>query len=134
MPRDEVGLRQRHVATDHVERGVAEDLLEAEHVAAVDEVAPSERVAERVRRAARAGARPPPESGDRLLGAALAQGTLPAREEWVGPRGSRSSPEIPDERPPGSCSQPAIDSGASELRSSSSQARSSAAVIASTGR
>jgi hypothetical protein len=32
MPRDQIGLRQRHGATDHVERGVTEDLLEAEHV------------------------------------------------------------------------------------------------------
>ena len=46
MARDQVGLRQSHVAADHVERGVAEDLLEAEHVAAVDEVAASERVPE----------------------------------------------------------------------------------------
>ena len=95
---------EEHIATHHVERRMAEDLLEAEHVAAVQEVAPSERVAERGRRAARGSARPPPESGNRLLGAALAQRTLPARQERVGCRGSRSGPEIPDERPPGSCS------------------------------
>lgn len=80
MPRDKVGLRQRHVAADHIERGVAEDLLEAEYVAAVDEVAPGERVAERVRRAARSDAGPPAEAGDRLLGATLAQRALPARK------------------------------------------------------
>ena len=64
MAGNKVSLGQRHVAANHVERRVAEDLLEAEHVAAVDEVAASERVAEGVRRAARADARPPPEPGD----------------------------------------------------------------------
>jgi len=39
MAGDEVGLRQADVAPDHVERRVAEDPLEAEHVTAVDEVA-----------------------------------------------------------------------------------------------
>ena len=100
MARDQVGLRQRHVATDHVERGVAEDLLEAEHVAAVDEVAARERVAKRVRRAPRADAGPPAEAGDRLLGTALAQRALPAREERVRHGGPRSCAEIADERPP----------------------------------
>ena len=41
----EIRVRQRDVALDHVERGVAEDSLEAEGVAAVDEVAPGGRVA-----------------------------------------------------------------------------------------
>ena len=39
-------LRQSDVSLDHVERRVAEDPLKAEDVAAVDEVAPGERVAE----------------------------------------------------------------------------------------
>ena len=51
MAGDEVDVGQRHVALDHVERRVAEDPLEAEHVTAVDEVAPGKRVAERVRAA-----------------------------------------------------------------------------------
>jgi hypothetical protein len=41
----EIRVRQRHIALDHVECGVAEDSLEAERVAAVDEVAPGGRVA-----------------------------------------------------------------------------------------
>jgi hypothetical protein len=49
MPGHEIGLGQADVAADHVERRVAQDLLKAERVAAVDEVAASERVAERVR-------------------------------------------------------------------------------------
>ena len=92
MPRDQVGLRQRHVAANHVERGVAEDLLEAEHVAAIDEVAPSECVPKRVRRAARAGACPPSKPGDSLLGAARGQRSLAANEERVGHSGSRRVP------------------------------------------
>jgi hypothetical protein len=58
----QIGLGQADVTADHVECRVAEDLLEAEHVAAVDEVAAGERVADRVRAAAavprRSGGRP----------------------------------------------------------------------------
>lgn len=100
MPGDKVSLRRRHVAADHSERRVAEDLLEAEHVTAVDEVAAREGVAERVRRAARADARPPPKPGDRLLGPALAEGTLPTRKERVGHRGQSPRAEVPDKSPP----------------------------------
>lgn len=46
MTCDEVDVCQCHVALDHVERGVAQDPLQAEHVAAVDEVAPGEGVAQ----------------------------------------------------------------------------------------
>jgi hypothetical protein len=43
-PADNLKRRQRDVGLDHVERRVAADLLEAEGIAAVDEVAPGERV------------------------------------------------------------------------------------------
>lgn len=49
VPRDEVDIGESDVALDHVQRRVAEDPLEAEHIAPVDEVAPGEGVAERVR-------------------------------------------------------------------------------------
>jgi hypothetical protein len=45
MAGHEIDVSEGDVALDHVERGVAEYPLEAEHVAAIDEVAPSERVA-----------------------------------------------------------------------------------------
>jgi hypothetical protein len=45
---DRFEAREVDIAADHVERGVAQDLLEAEYVAAVDEIAARERVAERV--------------------------------------------------------------------------------------
>jgi hypothetical protein len=38
----DLNLSERDVALDHVERRVAEDPLQAEHVAAVDQVAPGE--------------------------------------------------------------------------------------------
>jgi hypothetical protein len=44
MAGHQIGLGQADVAADHVERRVAQDLLEAERVAAVDEVAACERV------------------------------------------------------------------------------------------
>ncbi len=65
MPGDKIRFGQGYVAADHVERGVSQDLLEAEHIAAVDQIAVGERVAERVRAAAGAHAGPPPESRDR---------------------------------------------------------------------
>jgi hypothetical protein len=43
---DQIGVRQGHVAADHVERRVAEDPLEADHVATVEQVELGERVAE----------------------------------------------------------------------------------------
>jgi len=102
MTGHEVGLGQTDVAADHVERRVAEDLLEAEHVATVDEVAPGERVAERVRTAAGPDGRPSPEPGDRQLDPACRQGRPPASAEERIPGGDgRSGREIADERPPG---------------------------------
>ncbi len=47
----DVGVYQRNVAADHVEARVAQDPLEREHVATVDNVVVGECVAERVRRA-----------------------------------------------------------------------------------
>ena len=78
MASDEIGLRQTHVTPDHIEGCEAQDLLEAEHVAAVDEIAAGERVAERVRRAAGPDRRPPPEAGDRELDPARREGPAPA--------------------------------------------------------
>jgi hypothetical protein len=43
---DQIGVRQGHVAADHFERRVAEDPLEADHVATVEQVELGQRVAE----------------------------------------------------------------------------------------
>jgi hypothetical protein len=43
-----IGVGEGHVTLDHVEGGVAEDSLQTQHVAAVDEVAPGERMPERM--------------------------------------------------------------------------------------
>ena len=85
MASHEVGLGQTDVAADHVECRVAEDLLEAEHVAAVDEIPPSKRMAEGVRAAAGPDRRPSPEAGDRELDAAGGQGRAPAPAESGSP-------------------------------------------------
>ena len=45
MARYQISLRQGDIPADHIERRMAEDLLEAEHIATVDEVAASEGVA-----------------------------------------------------------------------------------------
>ncbi len=79
----QIGLGQADVAADHVERRVAEDLLEAEYVAAVDEIAASERMAERMRAAAGPDRRPSPEAGDRELDAAR-RGPEPQRPQKSG--------------------------------------------------
>lgn len=78
---------------------MAEDLLKAEDIAPVDKIAAGKRVAERVRRAARADPRAAPKPGDGLLGASLAQRTLPAREERVRHGSASSGAEIANERP-----------------------------------
>jgi hypothetical protein len=44
VPGDEIDIGQRDVALDHVERRVTRDPLKGEHVTAVDELAPGERV------------------------------------------------------------------------------------------
>jgi hypothetical protein len=49
MAGDQIGVGQADVTADHVERRVAEDLMEAEDAAAVEEIAACERVAERMR-------------------------------------------------------------------------------------
>jgi hypothetical protein len=49
MPCDQIGLGQRHVAAGHVKGRMPQDLLEAEDVTTVDEVAAGECVPERVR-------------------------------------------------------------------------------------
>ena len=67
MAGDEVYVGKRHVALDHVERRVAEDTLEAEDVTTVHEVAPGERVAERVRAASPGDPGPAPEALEDLL-------------------------------------------------------------------
>ncbi len=43
VPRSKIGVAEGHVAPDHVEGGVAENPMEAEHVTVVDEIAPGER-------------------------------------------------------------------------------------------
>ena len=80
MADDEVDVDEGHVALHHVQRRVAEDPLEAEHIAAVDKVAPSERVAERVRAAS------PRDPGPALEGASRGEG---ARAHGCTPRYSR---------------------------------------------
>ena len=102
MPRDEVCLRESDVAADHVECRVAEDLLEAEHVAPVDEVAAGERVAERVGAAAGANPRPPPETGDCDLDATAAKHPAPATDEQrVNGADERPVGDVAEEGPAG---------------------------------
>lgn len=48
----QVSVSQRHVALDHVERGVAQDALQAEGITAVDQIRTGEGVAQGVRTAA----------------------------------------------------------------------------------
>ena len=92
-------LGQRDIALDHVERRVAEDPLEAEHVAAVDEVAPGERVAERV------GAAPPGDPGphlqtlEDLLHPPPVEGSAPAEEERRVGRAGTALAEVANDRP-----------------------------------
>jgi len=49
---DDLHICRRHVALHHVERGVAEDPLQADDVTTIDEIAPRKGVAQRVRAAA----------------------------------------------------------------------------------
>jgi hypothetical protein len=58
MPSHEIGLGQADVAADHFESRVPQDLLQAEDVATIDQVGAREGVAEGVRAAASADARP----------------------------------------------------------------------------
>ena len=102
MPRDKVGLGQADIAADHVERGVAQDLLQAEHVPAVDEVAAGERVAEGVGAAARGDARAPPEVRDRELDALPTERPAPAAHEHrVGRADGAALRDVAQERPAG---------------------------------
>src|SRR6266498_1253688 len=101
-PPDDLQLRQRHVALDHVERRVAEDPLEAEHVAAVDEVAPGEGVAERVRAAAPGDPGPALEALEDLLHPAPVERTASTEEErFVRCTGTTLAHVADDPRPGG---------------------------------
>ena len=101
MAGHEIGLGQADVAADHVERRVAEDLLEAEHVAAVDEIPPSKRMAEGVRGCS--GSRSPPvaRGGRSRAGCRGRSGPGPsARRERIAGDDGCPSREVADERPP----------------------------------
>jgi hypothetical protein len=63
---------------------VPQDLLEAEHVAAVDEVAAGKRMTERVRAAAGRHAGSPAKASDRDLDAAPPERALAADERAIG--------------------------------------------------
>lgn len=76
----EIGVGQANVTAHHVERCVTEDVLEAEHVAAIDQ-GPGEGVAERVRAAAGADASLPAEAGERILNAPPAELLAVAADE-----------------------------------------------------
>src|SRR5665811_1013154 len=101
MASHQVGVRQRDVALDHVERRVAEDLLQAEGVAAVDEVAPGKSVTERV------GAAPPGDPGphlealEDLLHPPRVEGSAPAEEERRVRRTRSTLTEVAHDRPAG---------------------------------
>jgi hypothetical protein len=69
----EVGIGQRHVALDHVERRVAQNALEAERDAAVDQIRAREGVAQAVRAAAAGNAGARLEPLEDLLYAASAE-------------------------------------------------------------
>jgi hypothetical protein len=77
----EIRVRQRDVPLDHVEGRVAEDSLEAEGIAAVDEVAPGKRVAQRMGTAAASDPGPRLEALEDLLHPSPVEGSAAAEEE-----------------------------------------------------
>src|SRR5438034_2623712 len=101
MAGDEIDVGQRDVALDHVERRVAEDPLEAEHVAAVDEVAPGERVAERVRAASPGDPGPALEALEDLLHPAPVERAAATEEERLVGRAGAALAHVADDRRPG---------------------------------
>jgi hypothetical protein len=85
---------------------VAEDLLEIEHVSAIDQVATGEGVAERVPTRARADAGPTSEPGDGVPDAAPAERCAVAADEQRVRRADGIAPrDVAEEGPPGGRSE-----------------------------
>lgn len=81
---------------------MAEDLLQAEHIATVDEVAAGERVAERMGAGAGTDAGAAAEPRDRVLDAAPAEGSsVPADEQRCGRAKGGPAGNVAEERPTG---------------------------------
>src|SRR5207244_5080202 len=92
------GVGQRHVALDHVECGVAQDALQTEGVATVDQVRPGEGVAQGVGAAAAGQPSPQLQPAEELLDTATAQRAAETRAKDRAFRISTSLTQVADQR------------------------------------